>query len=305
MQKEWVSITPGVVPAINLAIQAFTQPGDKVIVQPPVYFPFFSSVKNNGRYLIENHLIEENGIYRMDFDALEQQMADRRARMLILCSPHNPVGRVWQRDELERLAELCLRHQVLLVSDEIHHDLVFPPHKHIPTALLSPEVAASTITLLAPSKTFNLAGLHTSLAIIPDQTLRHRFAAQLDAVGVGHSTIFGALGLETAYAHGEAWLEELLLYLKGNVDRLSAFLAERLPQVKMRPPEGTYLAWLDFRGLGLSQADLNHLLLKRAKVGLNDGEMFGAGGTGFQRLNFGCPRALLNQALEQIAEAIG
>ena len=304
VEKSWITFTPGVVPAINLALLAFTQPGDKVIIQPPVYYPFFNVVNNNGRQLIENPLIEEDGFYRMDFDGLERQMCDPRARMLILCSPHNPVGRVWRVEELTRLAELCLKHHILLISDEIHHDLVFRPHRHIPVATLSQEAARNTVTLLAPSKTFNLAGLHTSVTVIADEQLRRRFTSAQDNIGVGHTTIFGALALETAYAQGEGWLEEVLAYLEGNLDFITGFLAARLPGVKMRKPEGTYLAWLDFRGLNLGPEELNKRLLKDARVGLNDGGMFGAGGQGFQRVNVGCPRATLAQALERMAAVL-
>lgn len=304
IEKEWLLVNPGVVPAINLALQAFTQPGDKVIVQPPVYYPFFSSIQNNGRQMIENQLVEENGYYHMDFDTLERQMCDPRARMLILCSPHNPVGRVWTHEELTRLAELCVKHQILLISDEIHHDLVFKPASHMSIASLSPEVARNTITLLAPSKTFNLAGFHTSLAVISDERLRQRFNAVQDSIGVGYTTSFGALAMETAYAQGEDWLEQVLVYMQGNLDFLASFLAERLPQVRLRQPEGTYLAWLDFRALGLSQSELNLRLLKQAKVGLNDGAIFGAGGQGFQRMNLGCPRVILQQALERMAASL-
>ncbi len=305
VEKEWITFTPGVVPAINLALQAFTQPGDKVILQPPVYHPFFHCVKNNGRQILENPLIEEDGFYRMDFEGLARQMQDPRARMLILCSPHNPVGRVWRADELERLVALCLEHNILLISDEIHHDLVFKPHHHTPAAALSAEAARNTVTLLAPSKTFNLAGLHTSLAVIADENLRRRFENALENVGVGHTTVFGALALQTAYAQGEDWLEQALAYMEGNLDFMQAYLAQHLPQVKMRKPEGTYLAWLDFRGLGLKVEELNERLVKGARVGLNDGSMFGAGGQGFQRVNVGCPRATLAQALQRMAEELG
>lgn len=305
VEKEWITFTPGVVPAINLALQAFTQPGDKVILQPPVYHPFFHCVKNNGRQILENPLVEEDGFYRMDFEDLARQMQDPRARMLILCSPHNPVGRVWRADELERLVTLCLEHNILLISDEIHHDLVFKPHHHTPAAALSAEAARNTVTLLAPSKTFNLAGLHTSLAVIADENLRRRFENALENVGVGHTTVFGALALQTAYAQGEDWLEQALAYMEGNLDFMQAYLAQHLPQVKMRKPEGTYLAWLDFRGLGLKVEELNERLVKGARVGLNDGSMFGAGGQGFQRVNVGCPRATLAQALQRMAEELG
>jgi cystathionine beta-lyase len=293
-----------VVTALTVAILSCTQPGDKVIIQPPVYFPFSHSVKNSGRQLIENRLKIENGRYVMDYEALEIQMKDPRARMLILCSPHNPVGRVWTAEELRRLADLCLQNNIVLVSDEIHCDLVFSGQHHTTTASLSPEIAQITITLVSPSKTFNLAGLNSSIAIIPDPELLKRYAITSEATHVGGSSIFGILGLETAYTSGEEWLDQLLVYLECNLDTLENFIRQRIPRLKIYRPQGTYMAWLDCRDLSLTPAELHSFILKQAGLGLNDGAAFGPGGEGFQRINFACRRALLQQALEQLEAAV-
>jgi len=304
IDRSWVVSNNGVVPALGLAVLAFTNPGDRVIIQPPVYPPFFGIVKENGRQLLENPLKIENGRFVMDFEDLERKAQDQRARLLILCSPHNPVGRVWQEDELRRLGQICLNHNIIIASDEIHCDLVFADNRHLPVASLSPELAKITVTLSAPTKTFNIAGLVASYAIIPDQNLRDRFCAQVESLHLSSSNIFGALGLETAYACGEEWLDQLLVYLKGNLDLVESFFKERIPRIKVYRPEGTYLVWLDFTGLELSPAELKKFLVKNAGLGLNDGIPFGSGGEGFQRLNVACPRSILQQALEQLEKAV-
>lgn len=304
LQPEWIMAANGVMPSLGLAVLAFSNPGDKVIVQPPVYPPFFGSVTKNGRQLLENRLKIEDGQYVMDYEDLEAKARDPRARILLLCSPHNPVGRVWRDNELRRLGEICLRNNVLVVSDEIHCDLVFGGHKHLPLASLSPEIAANTITLSAPTKTFNIAGLVASYAIISDPWLRQRFCSQLDSLHLSGANIFGALGLETAYTYGEEWLEQLLEYLVCNLDTLEEFFAQRIPRIKVYRPQGTYLVWLDCRGLGLEPAELKKFMVKTAALGLNDGVPFGPGGEGFQRLNVACPRAILKKALEQLENAV-
>jgi len=303
IQHEWVTSVPGVVPALALALRAFTQPGDKVIVQQPVYHPFAHITRNNGRQLVVNHLRLVNGRYEMDFDELEK-LIDARTKVLILCSPHNPVGRVWTRDELAQLGEICVRRNVLILSDEIHHDLILPGYKHVPTACVSESIAENTVTFVAPSKTFNVPGLSAALVITPNARLRAQYNTELENAALLHGNIFGNVGLEAAYAHGDAWLDQLLVYLQGNFDFLSAFLLENIPHIKLIAPEGTYLAWLDCRALGLSDTALHDLFLKRAKIALNDGKMFGAGGEGFVRLNLGCPRSILASALEQLARAL-
>ncbi|MBP2664896.1 MAG: patB 3 [Firmicutes bacterium] len=299
---DWMVSTPGVVTAITLAVQTFTKPGDKVIIQPPVYPPFFSSVKNQDRIVLENPLVYENGNYHMDFDDLAEKA--REAKMLILCSPHNPVGRVWSRAELTRLVNICLENDVLLLADEIHGDLVYPGHQHIPLASLEADSEDKIITLTAPSKTFNTAGLYTSIAIIPNANLRNQFSQTVQLLGINKSNVFGITALEAAYRHGAPWLDELLVYLEGNAQYLTEFIATNIPAITVDKPQGTYLAWLDCRNLKLSQQELVQFFAKKAKVGLNDGITFGHQGTGFMRLNFGCPRPLLAEGLKRIALAI-
>ena len=303
VQPSWISFSPGVVPALNLLIMAFTGPEDRIIVQPPVYFPFFSAVKNHGRVLVNNPLKLEDGSYAMDFDDLESKI-DSRTKMLILCSPHNPTGNVWPQEVLERLGEICLKHNMILISDEIHADLVFHPHRHIATGNLSEELAMRTITCMSPSKTFNLAGLSTAYLVIPDIKLRKQYEEMLDRVHVGAGNIFGLIALEAAYRSGEEWLNRLMDYLKGNLDFLSDFISRKIPQVKVIRPQATYLAWLDFRELGMEQQQLNDFLICRAGLGLSDGALFGKEGTGFQRINFGCPREILHKALLALEDSI-
>ena len=240
--RSWQILTPGVVPGLNLAIQAFTHPGEKVVIQPPVYHPFFSVVTNNGRQIVENPLINEDGYYRMDYENLDHVLADPRVRMLILCSPHNPVGRVWTYDELSRLGELCLKHNVLVVSDEIHSDLVYSWAKHTPFASISKEFADHSVTLLAPSKTFNVAGLSSSVAIIPDRHLNLRFCQVIENLGLSGSSIFGMTALEAAYRYGEEWLEQVLDYLEGNLDFLEQYIQTN-PSRKSRCANPKALSW--------------------------------------------------------------
>ena len=303
-ERSWQITTPGVVPAVSVAILAYTQPGDKIIIQSPVYHPFFKIILNNGRQVVENNLINADGYYRMDFDALNSQLSDSRVKMLILCSPHNPVGRVWNREELTRLGELCQAHNVLVVSDEIHSDLVFSWAKHVPLASISPELAANTVTLLAPSKTFNLAGLHTAVAVISNPALNNRFCQVIENLGIGGSSVFGMVGLEAAYRYGEEWLDQLLSYLEGNLNYLVDFIGSRIPRIKVCRPEGTYLVWLNCRELGLSRAELKKFMIQKAGLGLDEGGVFGRPGEGFMRLNAACPRAVLSTALEQLAQAV-
>ncbi len=303
VEADWLLLTNGVVPALNLAVLAFTEPGDSVIIQPPVYRPFFKAVENNKRELLLNGLKEENGRYTIDFEQLAR-MVDDRTKMLIFCSPHNPVGRVWTREELTKLGQFCLEHRILLVSDEIHSDLVYKGYTHIPLASLTPELAKNTITCIAPSKTFNVPGLATAVTIIPDQERRERFRRIMEATGVGAGNLFGLCALQAAYDEGEEWLEALLDYLRGNLETVMEFVAERLPGIKVIKPEGTFLVWLDFRGLGLTPEQLSAFLINEAKVGLNDGRGFGPGGDGFQRMNIACPRAVLKEALIRIEQAV-
>ena len=303
IKKEWLSYSPGVVAGINLLILALTQSGEKVIIQPPVYYPFYFCIQNNGRQISENPLKLIDGRYRMDFDDLANR-ADERTRMMILCSPHNPVGRIWEREELLKVGEFCFENDIILISDEIHSDLVYPGHKHIPAATVSEEVTQNTITCIAPSKTFNLAGLKSSVIIIPNQAYRRDYNNMLNNIGVGMDNIFGMAALESAYRYGEDWLEELLEYLSQNLNFLMEYVNEKIPDVGVIKPEATYLVWLDFRALGLDRQGLMDLMTKKAKVWLDDGPIFGPGGEGFQRMNIACPRATLENGLKRIESAV-
>ena len=300
----WLLTTPGVVPAINAAILALTAPGDAVLIQPPVYPPFFSCPRLNGRVPLENPLREAaDGTWGLDFEDLERKLA-QRPKLMVLCSPHNPVGRVWSRPELEEIARLCLKYGVTVFSDEIHGDLLLDGRRHIPFASLSPAAAAITVTCTAPSKTFNIAGLYTSVVVAEEPELRQKMRCMLEALDISGGNVFGITAFEAAYNHGEAWLEELLPYLAGNADALAEFVAKKIPRLRVARPESTFLAWLDCRGLGMTQPELKQFFIHKAKVGLNDGRTFGEPGNGFMRLNFGCSRETLLAGLQRIKTAV-
>ncbi len=293
---------PDVVTGFNVACRAVAAPGDGVLAQTPVYFPILYAPGNAGMVLDQVELTRQpDGYYVIDYDAFEAAITPR-TRIFILCSPHNPVGRVFRRQELERMADICLRHGVVICSDEIHCDLVFQGSRHVPMASLSPEVAAQTITLIAPSKTFNVAGLKCAAAIIENAELRDRFCAARAGM-VGGANIMGYIAAMAAYRGGRPWLDQLLRYLEGNRDLLLQYAAEHLPGIEMGRPEGTYLAWLDCRGAGLP-GNPHEFFLQRARVALNDGAPFGKGGEGFVRLNFACPRATLLEALDRMRQAM-
>lgn len=300
IESDWLSYCPGIVAGLNHAVQTFTKPRDKVMIQTPVYHPFFYAVKQNGRELIENKLIISEGKYTIDFNIFEEQIKEG-VKLFILCSPHNPVGRVWTVDELKQMAEICLKYKVIMVSDEIHADLIFSPYRHTPLATLSPEIAKNTITFGSASKTFNIAGLATAFAIISNSQHLKRYNLQLERNGTWHGNIMGYEATIAAYSEaGEEWLTELLLYLKGNVNLVRDFLISRVPKIKLVEPEGTYLLWLDFREYGMSKEKLNLLLINEAGLGLNKGEMFGCNGVGFQRMNVASPRETIKRALLQL-----
>jgi cystathionine beta-lyase len=302
IKKEWIEFSPGIVPALNLAVLAFTRPGDKVIVQPPVYFPFFSAIKNHGRVIVENKLKLRGGRYYMDYRDLESKI-DGRVKMMILCSPHNPTGNVWTREELVKLADICLNNNILMLSDEIHSDLVLRGHRHIPTASLGKNIARNTITFIAPSKTFNLAGLSTSVVISSNMKLLRRFSEIMDHVHVGSGNIFGNIATEAAYNFGHEWLMQLMDYLQGNIDFVINYLSRNIPLIKPVIPEATYLLWLDCRKLGMDRRQLKKFFIEKAKLGLSDGPVFGKGGSGFQRMNIGCPREKIKMALHRLNKA--
>jgi cystathionine beta-lyase len=286
-----------------MMVLAFTKPGDKIIVQPPVYFPFFSAVKAHKRVLVYNQLIEENGDYSIDIEGLKKKI-DNKTRMLLLCHPHNPVGRVWREQELLELAEVCLDRNILMVSDEVHSDLVFPHQKHTPLATISKEISDNTITCMAPSKTFNTAGMATSYLIIENPQLLKRYNEILDNLHIGMGNIFGTVALEAAYRYGRPWLNQMLDYVWGNVLFVESFLKDRIPAIRMVKPEATYLLWLDCRNLKLKGKALTEFMISKVGLGLNDGASFGPGGEGFQRMNVACPRSQVETALERLEAAV-
>jgi len=303
IRKEWIEFSPGVVPALNLCTHAFTSPGDEIIIQPPVYPPFFGAVNDHGRKLLFNPLVETNEGFRMDTDML-RRIITPKTKMLILSNPHNPVGRVWTRDELSALTEICHEKGIVILSDEIHSDLTMPGMKHIPLASVSEEAAAITVTCMAPSKTFNLAGLSTSSMIISDPELMDKYRNTLVGLHLHLGNIFGNVASEAAYTQGHEWLEQLMLYVEGNVDLVMDFCRDRLPLIRPVKPEATYMIWLDCRAMGMNGQDLNRFFVDYAGVGLNEGSRFGPGGEGFMRMNLACPRGTVLQALEQIENAI-
>jgi cystathionine beta-lyase len=303
IHPEWISFSPGVVPALNLLVMAFTEPGDKIIVQPPVYFPFFTAIENHGRILVRNPLRYDQGRYTMDFDDLESKI-DEKTRMLFLCNPHNPTGNVWSPEVLKRLGDLCVKHNILLISDEIHSDLIYAGFRHTPTASISGDIALKTITCMSPSKTFNLAGLSTSYLIIPDSRLKVQYEKILDQVHVGAGNIFGFVATAAAYHYGEDWLKQLMAYLEGNLRLLQDFISRHLPVIRVVPAEATYLIWLDCSQLGMTPAALKSFMIREAGLGLNDGPQFGKEGEGFQRINIACPRQVLYDALVKLHSAI-
>lgn len=303
VNKGSILFSPGIVPALNMAVEAYTEKGDAVLVQPPVYFPFFNAVKDFERKLIENPLKLSNGRLNIDFEDFEQKIVDNNVKMFLLSNPHNPGGSVWTEEELQSMGEICLKHRVLVLSDEIHADLIFEGHKHIPLASVSDDIAHITITAMAPSKTFNIAGLATSYMIISNPDLREKFEKTINRWHVGNGNIFGNVALEAAYNYGEEWLEELMAYLKGNITYVHNFIAEHLPRIKVVLPEATYLVWLDCRGLELGDDQLRDFFIQEAGLGLNEGRSFGTGGSGFMRLNIAAPKSLIEKAMGQLKTA--
>lgn len=302
IKQEWLSSGPGIVPQLSLMVQQFTNPGDGVILQSPVYYPFYDVIRMNGRTVVDNALQLQDGRYVMDYELLERQA--KEAKMLLLCTPHNPGGRVWTREELERVADIARRNDLLVVADEIHHDLVFSGHKHTPFASLSEDAAQRSVTCIAPSKTFNLAGLQAAAIVIPNAEIRGRYNAALKTLSIHMESYFGLTAMESSYKHGDEWLDQLLVYLEGNRDALVDFVAKRLPQVKVMRPEGTYLAWLDCTAISGDPQELKRIMFEQAGVAFSEGSVFGKAGVGHLRVNFACPRSLLLQALGQFADAV-
>lgn len=303
-EREWITYIPGIVKGIGLAVQCFTQPGDKVIIQPPVYHPFRLVPTRMGREVVYNPLKLEDGVYKMDFEQLES-LIDKDCKMLILSNPHNPGGIVWEKEALVKLAQICSAHGILVISDEIHAEMTYPQFRHHPFATVSPEAAACSVTFMAPSKTFNIAGIVSSYSIVPDAQLREKFYSFLEAGELNAGTIFAFTATKAAYTYGAEWLQQMRSYVIENVNFVDEYLKKNIPQIKAYRPQASFLIWLDCRELGLSQPDLVHLFEDKAGLALNDGTMFGKEGEGFMRLNVGCPRSILSKALESLKKAIG
>ncbi|MBD5640599.1 pyridoxal phosphate-dependent aminotransferase [Clostridium botulinum] len=304
IKKEWITNTPGIVMAVNTIVRAFTHSGDKVILQRPIYYPFFKAINNNGCHIINNPLKFDGKRYEMDFEDLDNKLSDPRVKIMILCSPHNPTGRVWTKEELVEVGNLCLKHNVLVISDEIHSDLIYKPNKHIPFAAICEEFADISITCTAPSKTFNLAGLQGSNIIISNEKLMNEFKIAMENIGLSRLNIFASIACETAYKYGERWVEELVDYLQENKEFAKKFIEEKMPMLKVIDPEGTYLLWIDCRELEMSKEELEEFMLKEAGVAFDEGYIFGEEAIGFERMNIACPRGVLNEALERIEKAI-
>jgi cystathionine beta-lyase len=304
IDQEMILPTQGVVSTLSSIIMAFTSPGDKVIVQSPVYTPFFSCVRDCGRIVVENPLKFSNGSYSFDLDDLSRKI-DQETKLLILCNPHNPVGRVWTKQELLDLGDICLKNNVLIVSDEIHSDLIFSGNKHLPLPKVSEPLASNCIVCMAPSKTFNIAGLATSFVIIPDKVIRQQFDHFLRMLHLKNGNLFGNVALEAAYHFGMEWVDQQNKYLEANRDLMYAFFRDKMTRIKMTPMEATYLAWLDFREYDIPEAEMNRLLIDKVEIVLNKGSIYGKEGEGFFRLNFACPRQVLEEALSRMEAVLG
>ena len=304
IKKEWIEVSTGVIPSLSAVVQAFTEPGDKVLIQSPVYNYFNSSITNNKCDIVLNELKYNGEFYEIDFDDFEEKASDEKVKIFILCNPHNPVGRVWSKDELERLGEICLKHNVLVLVDEIHRDLVYKENKHIPFASISESFLMNSITCTAPSKTFNIAGLKTSNIIVANEEYRKKVNRSLNINETIEPNVFGIEALIAAYNEGEEWLDQLLEYLEGNRDYLISFINERIPKLKVVKPEATYLIWIDCRSLGISSKELSEKIFEQGNLRINDGQTYGEAGEGFIRINIACPRALLTEGLERLEKVI-
>ncbi|MFP3154294.1 pyridoxal phosphate-dependent aminotransferase [Lachnospiraceae bacterium ZAX-1] len=304
IERKWLIKTPGIMYAICMAIRGFTKVGDSVLIQQPVYYPFMESVLSNDRNLVVNSLVYENGGYQIDFADFEQKIVENQVKLFALCSPHNPVGRVWTKDELQKMGNICMKHHVLVVSDEIHCDFIYNGYKHFIFSSLSQEFLENSIICTSPSKTFNLAGLQISNNFIASPTIRHKFKAEIVKTGYSQLNTMGLVACQSAYENGKDWFLALMKYLTENLAFTRDFVKEHLPQIKMIDPQGTYLIWLDFSALSLSMQELDDLMVKKAKLWIDHGTMFGPEGEGFIRINIACPRKLLQTALERIRDAV-
>jgi len=305
IKNEWLLYSPGVIPSISLIIRHMTKPGDKIIIQQPVYSPFSSVVTDNGRQLVVNVLKKgSTGRYEMDFDDFENKVREGDVKLFLLCSPHNPVGRVWSRDELTRIGNICMKYNVKVIADEIHGDLVFKNHTHIPFASISETFAQNSITCIAPTKTFNIAGLQMSSVVLPNANDYKVLDEAFTLIDIKRNNCFSLVASEVAYNHGEAWLTEMLKYVEENMDYVVSYVQQYMPKVKVFKPEGTYLILLDFKDLGIDDETLKRILVEDAQVALNDGVSFGAGGDGRQRMNVACPKATVVEVLNRINVAL-
>ena len=303
INREWIEFSPGVVPALNMCTLAYTKKGEGIIIQPPVYTPFHAAAKDHGRKLLFNKLLDQGGNWMMDIDGLSKLITPA-TKMIIISNPHNPVGRVWQLNELTELVDICYEKGIIILSDEIHSDLILPGYRHIPLASISQKAASVTVTCMAPSKTFNLAGLSTSSMIISDPDLGEKYRKTLIGLHMHLGNIFGNIASEAAYTYGRAWLDELIVYIQGNVDLVMNYCREHLPQIKPVKPEATYMIWLDCRSMDMSGTELQRFFVDKAGVGMNEGSLFGPGGEGFMRMNLACPRTIVEKALRKIDSAI-
>lgn len=303
INTNWLLFSPGVIPTISLAIESLTEKNDKIMIQQPVYSPFSSVVKNNEREVIINPLLKlNNGDYVMDYEDIEKNINE--VKMFLLCNPHNPVGRVWRKEELEKLGDICLKHNVIIISDEIHSDIIYKNHKHIPFASINDDFANNTITCMAPSKTFNIAGLQCSYAITSNEKYFEALDKAFTRIDIKRNNSFSLVATESAYKNGEEWLNQLLVYLENNADFVVDYINDNIPKVKAKKTEGTYLMWLDFSELNKTDLEVKKALLNVGKVALNYGPSFGVGGDGFHRLNIACPKSMLEDALNRIKLAV-
>lgn len=304
LKPEWLVKTPGVVFAIAHATKAFTKPGDAIIIQQPVYYPFFKTIKLNDRIVVNSPLVNIDGVYHMNFDDFEQKIIENKVKLFYLCNPHNPVGRVWTKDELTRIGDICLKHNVFVISDEIHSDFIYDGYKHTVFSTIKEEFKYNSMICTAPSKTFNLAGLQISNIFIADENRRRLLKKEIAKSGYDELNTIGLAAAKAAYTSGKPWLDALRAYLKDNLSFVRDFLKERLPMLKLIEPQGTYLVWIDCRGLGLSEEERDDLIVNKAKLWLDPGSMFGVDGNGYERINIACPRSVLQKALEQLEQAI-
>ena len=304
VERDWLITTPGVVFALSAAVRAVTEPGDAVLVQPPVYYPFYRVINNNGRTLVQSPMIYENGRYRMDFEDFERKIVENDVKLYILCSPHNPVCRVWTPDELQTLAAICKKHGVTIISDEIHCDFAFPEHPHTPFVKACPDMMDSTIICTAPSKTFNLAGLQVSNIFVPGEELRAKLKHEMEVISYDSPNMLGCVACQAAYEQGSDWLDACKAYMRDNLEYVREFLAQHLPKIRLVEPEGTYFAWLDCTELGMTKEELDDVIINKAKLWLDSGAIFGESAALFQRVVLACPRETLEQAMQNLAKAI-